>query len=165
MYQREFALRLCAKPGDELYCRLSLNTALLAEVQESGGEQNGATVSMHMASSRARVGAVTGPRAAAREPKTGAAGAPSTSPCRRPGLPGGALLSVPDSEPGEQSMRWHLLFFCAGGRHAACAMILDTTFTTFSRVLPCFFVPSVRFLQHSKYSPLEPTAVTTTKPG
>eukprot|EP00277_Geminigera_cryophila_P012129 CAMPEP_0179434128 /NCGR_PEP_ID=MMETSP0799-20121207/18445_1 /TAXON_ID=46947 /ORGANISM="Geminigera cryophila, Strain CCMP2564" /LENGTH=389 /DNA_ID=CAMNT_0021212603 /DNA_START=153 /DNA_END=1317 /DNA_ORIENTATION=- len=33
MYQREFALRLCAKPGDELYCRLSLNTALLAEVQ------------------------------------------------------------------------------------------------------------------------------------
>jgi len=106
--------------------------ALLAEVQESGGEQNGATVSMHMASSRARVGAVTGPRAAAREPKTGAAGAPSTSPCRRPGLPGGALLSVPDSEPGEQSMRWHLLFFCAGGRHAACAMILDTTFTTFS---------------------------------
>ena len=33
MYQREFALRLCAKPGDELYCRLSLNTALLADVQ------------------------------------------------------------------------------------------------------------------------------------
>ncbi len=33
MYQREFALRLCAKPGDELYCRLSANTALLADVQ------------------------------------------------------------------------------------------------------------------------------------
>ncbi|EKX50463.1 hypothetical protein GUITHDRAFT_135139 [Guillardia theta CCMP2712] len=33
MFQREFALRLCAKPGDELYCRLSLNTSLLAEVQ------------------------------------------------------------------------------------------------------------------------------------
>lgn len=33
MYQREFALRLCAKPGDELYCRLSANTNLLAEVQ------------------------------------------------------------------------------------------------------------------------------------
>ena len=33
MYQREFALRLCAKAGDELYCRLSVNTALLADVQ------------------------------------------------------------------------------------------------------------------------------------
>ncbi|KAJ1481051.1 S-adenosyl-L-methionine-dependent methyltransferase [Baffinella frigidus] len=33
MYQREFAMRLCAKPGDELYCRLSVNTSLLSEVQ------------------------------------------------------------------------------------------------------------------------------------
>ena len=33
MYQREFAMRLCAKAGDELYCRLSVNTALLADVQ------------------------------------------------------------------------------------------------------------------------------------
>jgi len=32
MYQREFALRLCANPGDELYCRLSVNTQLLAKV-------------------------------------------------------------------------------------------------------------------------------------
>uniref|UniRef100_A0A6B2LBM7 rRNA adenine N(6)-methyltransferase n=1 Tax=Arcella intermedia TaxID=1963864 RepID=A0A6B2LBM7_9EUKA len=32
MYQREFALRLCAAPGDELYCRLSVNTQLLAKV-------------------------------------------------------------------------------------------------------------------------------------
>jgi 18S rRNA (adenine1779-N6/adenine1780-N6)-dimethyltransferase len=32
MVQREFALRLCAKPGDELYCRLSVNCQLLARV-------------------------------------------------------------------------------------------------------------------------------------
>lgn len=32
MVQREFALRLCAKPGDELYCRLTVNTRLLAKV-------------------------------------------------------------------------------------------------------------------------------------
>ncbi len=32
MFQREFALRLVAKPGDKLYCRLSLNTQLLARV-------------------------------------------------------------------------------------------------------------------------------------
>jgi len=32
MYQREFALRLCANPGDELYCRLSVNAQLLAKV-------------------------------------------------------------------------------------------------------------------------------------
>jgi len=33
MFQREFALRLVARPGDEQYCRLSTNTQLLAEVQ------------------------------------------------------------------------------------------------------------------------------------
>jgi 18S rRNA (adenine1779-N6/adenine1780-N6)-dimethyltransferase len=32
MFQREFALRLVAKPGDELYCRLSVNTQLYAKV-------------------------------------------------------------------------------------------------------------------------------------
>jgi len=32
MYQREFALRLCANPGEALYCRLSVNTQLLAKV-------------------------------------------------------------------------------------------------------------------------------------
>mmetsp|Transcript_7573 Transcript_7573/g.33776 ORF Transcript_7573/g.33776 Transcript_7573/m.33776 type:complete len:97 (-) Transcript_7573:1684-1974(-) len=32
MFQREFAMRLVAKPGDELYCRLSINTQLLAKV-------------------------------------------------------------------------------------------------------------------------------------
>ncbi|KAI7907714.1 dimethyladenosine transferase [Cokeromyces recurvatus] len=32
MFQREFALRLVAKPGDELYCRLSVNVQLLAKV-------------------------------------------------------------------------------------------------------------------------------------
>jgi len=32
MFQREFALRLVAKPGDKLYCRLSINTQLLAKV-------------------------------------------------------------------------------------------------------------------------------------
>ncbi|XP_065833946.1 probable dimethyladenosine transferase [Oscarella lobularis] len=32
MFQREFAQRLVAKPGDSLYCRLSVNTQLLARV-------------------------------------------------------------------------------------------------------------------------------------
>ncbi|XP_068846557.1 dimethyladenosine transferase isoform X3 [Capricornis sumatraensis] len=32
MFQREFAVRLVAKPGDKLYCRLSINTQLLARV-------------------------------------------------------------------------------------------------------------------------------------
>ena len=32
MFQREFAQRLIAKPGDPLYCRLSVNTQLLARV-------------------------------------------------------------------------------------------------------------------------------------
>ncbi|KAJ4772916.1 rRNA adenine N(6)-methyltransferase [Rhynchospora pubera] len=32
MYQREFALRLVAQPGDSAYCRLSVNTQLLARV-------------------------------------------------------------------------------------------------------------------------------------
>lgn len=32
MFQREFAYRLVAKPGDKLYCRLSINTQLLARV-------------------------------------------------------------------------------------------------------------------------------------
>uniref|UniRef100_A0A034VAS2 rRNA adenine N(6)-methyltransferase n=1 Tax=Bactrocera dorsalis TaxID=27457 RepID=A0A034VAS2_BACDO len=32
MFQREFAQRLVAKPGDKLYCRLSINTQLLARV-------------------------------------------------------------------------------------------------------------------------------------
>lgn len=32
MFQREFALRLVAKPGDQMYCRLSVNTQLLARV-------------------------------------------------------------------------------------------------------------------------------------
>ncbi|XP_076808417.1 putative dimethyladenosine transferase [Clavelina lepadiformis] len=32
MFQREFAERLVAKPGEKLYCRLSLNTQLLARV-------------------------------------------------------------------------------------------------------------------------------------
>jgi len=33
MFQREFALRLIAKPGEKDFCRLSLNTQLLANVQ------------------------------------------------------------------------------------------------------------------------------------
>jgi 18S rRNA (adenine1779-N6/adenine1780-N6)-dimethyltransferase len=33
MFQREFALRLVARPGDELYCRLSVNVQLLAKVE------------------------------------------------------------------------------------------------------------------------------------
>jgi 18S rRNA (adenine1779-N6/adenine1780-N6)-dimethyltransferase len=32
MVQREFAMRLVAKPGDELYCRLAVNTQLIADV-------------------------------------------------------------------------------------------------------------------------------------
>lgn len=32
MFQREFALRLIAKPGDDFYCRLSVNVQLLARV-------------------------------------------------------------------------------------------------------------------------------------
>lgn len=32
MFQREFALRLIARPGDHLYCRLSANTQLLGDV-------------------------------------------------------------------------------------------------------------------------------------
>mmetsp|Transcript_17781 Transcript_17781/g.32122 ORF Transcript_17781/g.32122 Transcript_17781/m.32122 type:complete len:294 (+) Transcript_17781:1324-2205(+) len=32
MFQREFAMRLVARPGSELYCRLSTNTQLLARV-------------------------------------------------------------------------------------------------------------------------------------
>lgn len=32
MFQREFAMRLVAKPGDNLYCRLSVNVQLLAKV-------------------------------------------------------------------------------------------------------------------------------------
>ena len=32
MFQREFAMRLVAQPGDKLYCRLSVNTQLLARV-------------------------------------------------------------------------------------------------------------------------------------
>jgi 18S rRNA (adenine1779-N6/adenine1780-N6)-dimethyltransferase len=34
MFQEEFALRLSAKPGDALYCRLSVNTQLLAKVDQ-----------------------------------------------------------------------------------------------------------------------------------
>jgi 18S rRNA (adenine1779-N6/adenine1780-N6)-dimethyltransferase len=33
MFQREFALRLVAKPGDELYCRLSVNAQLLSRIE------------------------------------------------------------------------------------------------------------------------------------
>lgn len=32
MFQREFALRLLARPGEPLYCRLSVNTQLLSQV-------------------------------------------------------------------------------------------------------------------------------------
>lgn len=32
MYQHEFAMRLVAKPGDSMYCRLAVNTQLLARV-------------------------------------------------------------------------------------------------------------------------------------
>eukprot|EP01138_Halocafeteria_seosinensis_P010476 gb/GECG01010696.1/.p1 GENE.gb/GECG01010696.1/~~gb/GECG01010696.1/.p1 ORF type:complete len:127 (+),score=9.34 gb/GECG01010696.1/:1-381(+) len=34
MFQEEFAMRLTAKPGDNLYCRLSVNTQLLAKVNQ-----------------------------------------------------------------------------------------------------------------------------------
>eukprot|EP01084_Bolivina_argentea_P148739 259983_1 len=34
MFQEEFAKRLVAKPGDKLYCRLSVNTQLLAKVDQ-----------------------------------------------------------------------------------------------------------------------------------
>ncbi|CCI40662.1 unnamed protein product [Albugo candida] len=34
MFQEEFAKRLSAKPGDQLYCRLSVNTQLLAKVDQ-----------------------------------------------------------------------------------------------------------------------------------
>merc|ERR1711862_90542 len=34
MFQEEFALRLTAKPGESLYCRLSVNTQLLAKVDQ-----------------------------------------------------------------------------------------------------------------------------------
>src|SRR5579862_3518850 len=33
MFQREFALRLVARPGDALYCRLSVNVQMWAHVQ------------------------------------------------------------------------------------------------------------------------------------
>jgi 18S rRNA (adenine1779-N6/adenine1780-N6)-dimethyltransferase len=33
MFQREFALRLVAKPNDPLYCRLSVNTQLLSKAE------------------------------------------------------------------------------------------------------------------------------------
>lgn len=33
MFQREFALRLAAKPGDSFYCRLSVNVQLFAKVE------------------------------------------------------------------------------------------------------------------------------------
>jgi 18S rRNA (adenine1779-N6/adenine1780-N6)-dimethyltransferase len=33
MFQREFALRLVARPGDPLYCRLSVNTQLYAKIE------------------------------------------------------------------------------------------------------------------------------------
>jgi hypothetical protein len=32
MFQREFALRLVAKPGDPLYCRLSVNAQFYAKI-------------------------------------------------------------------------------------------------------------------------------------
>lgn len=32
MFQKEFAERLTARPGDKLYCRLSVNVQLLAQV-------------------------------------------------------------------------------------------------------------------------------------
>ena len=34
MFQEEFALRLTARPGEALYCRLSVNTQLLAKVDQ-----------------------------------------------------------------------------------------------------------------------------------
>lgn len=32
MFQREFALRLTARPGDSLYCRLSVNAQFWAKI-------------------------------------------------------------------------------------------------------------------------------------
>jgi 16S rRNA A1518/A1519 N6-dimethyltransferase RsmA/KsgA/DIM1 with predicted DNA glycosylase/AP lyase activity len=32
MVQREFAMRLIAKPGDPLYCRLSINTQVIIQL-------------------------------------------------------------------------------------------------------------------------------------
>jgi 18S rRNA (adenine1779-N6/adenine1780-N6)-dimethyltransferase len=32
MFQKEFAMRLVAQPGSDLYCRLSVNVQLLAKV-------------------------------------------------------------------------------------------------------------------------------------
>ena len=42
MFQEEFALRLSARPGETLYCRLSVNTQLLAKVDQllKVGKQN-----------------------------------------------------------------------------------------------------------------------------
>jgi 18S rRNA (adenine1779-N6/adenine1780-N6)-dimethyltransferase len=42
MFQEEFALRLTARPGEALYCRLSINTQLLAKVDQllKVGKQN-----------------------------------------------------------------------------------------------------------------------------
>lgn len=42
MFQEEFALRLTARPGESLYCRLSVNTQLLAKVDQllKVGKQN-----------------------------------------------------------------------------------------------------------------------------
>merc|ERR1712179_835729 len=40
MFQREFAQRLVAQPGDKLYCRLSINTQLLARVDHLMMEKN-----------------------------------------------------------------------------------------------------------------------------
>ena len=42
MYQKEFADRLCAKPGDSLYSRLSVNTQLLSKTEHllSVGKNN-----------------------------------------------------------------------------------------------------------------------------
>lgn len=33
MFQKEFAQRLIAQPGSKMYCRLSINTQLLAKVE------------------------------------------------------------------------------------------------------------------------------------
>ncbi|TSO77744.1 putative dimethyladenosine transferase [Bagarius yarrelli] len=41
MFQREFAMRLVAKPGDKLYCRLYINTQLLARVDHLMKEWDG----------------------------------------------------------------------------------------------------------------------------
>ncbi len=43
MYQHEFAMRLVAKPGDQMYSRLAVNTQLLARVShllKVGGKRN-----------------------------------------------------------------------------------------------------------------------------